>query len=622
MIKKQILLIGPVLNKTLVYAQNLIFTAIIVLSWQEGSGQQNDTIHMKQDDKSSWAITHVTIIPMDSEGVVKDQTVIIRDEKISAIGPSNQIAILKDSKVINGTGKYLIPGLFDMHIHIEAGREKSLVLYPANGVTTVRNMHGSPWHLKLRDRIANNEVPGPRFFTTSPTTFSARIKNTPEDAEKFVIEQKKAGYDAIKMYGTRPDYTMNRETYHRLMEMARKLNIQVVGHTPRGLPFQVVLDEGQASVDHAEEVYYVYQPILEKMGVIADFQFGKISLKEYQKIKPKFPDLQREILPLIKELAQDIKKTDMVFSPGLFTYETIERQIGSEYPEMVKDSLMQYVYPIERNYAGPEFNSYRGRWSDRLDEMITLHKYLLEIQKLMVREFYKAGVPIMAGTDATLTFVIEGFSLHEELKKLVDAGLPPIEALKAATIIPAKFLKINDKIGTIAVGKIADLVLLDANPLKNIQNTKKISGVSVRGSWISKTKINHMLEELASSYQPFWNVISDSQKYFTNENIKGALEVYKHLENKTDEITEYFETTVNLLGYNSIRKKDFDRAEEIFRLNTEYFPASANAWDSLAEVHMIKDDKDLAIKYYKKSLELNPENKNAVNQIKKMKSEK
>ncbi len=569
----------------------------------------------------TFAITDVNIIPMDSARIVENLTVIIKNENITAIGSADQIQIPKNAEMINGSGKYLIPGLFDMHIHIEQGREKSLVLYLANGVTTVRNMHGSPWHVELRQRIANNEVPGPRFFTTSPTTFNARLENTPEAAEKFIIEQKKAGYDSIKMYGTRPDYAMSKETYHRLLETAKTINMRVVGHTPRGLPFQAVLDEGQASVDHAEEIYYVYQPILEKMGAIAHFQFGKISLEEYRKLDAKFPDLPTEILPLIKKLAQDAKKSDLVFAPGLFTYETIWRQITAEYPEMLADAKMQYVYPLQRLYAGPGFNSYQGRWSDRLDEMRTLHKYLVELQKLMVSEFYKAGVPMMAGTDATLPFVIEGFSLHDELQRLVDAGFTPFDALKAATITPAKFLEIDDKVGTVAVGKNADLVLLDGNPLTDIKNTRKISGVFAGGKWLSKTKINQSLDDLASSYQPFWNVIQDSQKYFSKGDFKGALEAYKRLDKKTDEIAGYFESTVNFQGYTFIRQKNLEKAEELFKLNTEYFPKSANVWDSLAEVYMLKGEKGLAIKYYKKSLELNPNNTNAINQIKKLETE-
>ncbi len=569
-----------------------------------------------------FAITGVTVIPMDSERVIANQTVVITDGKITAMGSTGRIRPRKNAEVIDGGGKFLIPGLFDMHIHIEPGRETSLVLYLASGVTTVRNMHGSPWHMKLRERIGKGEVIGPRLFTTGPTTFSARLANTPEAAEKFVADQKNAGYDSIKMYGTRPGYAMSKETYHRLLVTARKLNMRVVGHTPRGLPFQAVLDEGQASVDHAEEIYYVYQPILERMGPIADFQFGKISLEEYRKLGARFPDLQTEILPLLKKLARDVKRSALVFTPGLFTYETIWRQITAEYPEMLADARMRYVYPLQRLYAGPGFNSYQGRWSDRLDEMRTLHKYLVELQKMMVTEFYKAGVPMMAGTDATLPFVIEGFSLHDELQRLVDAGFTPYDALKSATFTPAEFLNIDDKLGTVAVGKIADLVLLDGNPLEDIRNTQKISGVFANGQWFSKARIARSLENLASSYEPFWIVIQDSQKYFSKGDFRGALEEYKRLANKTDEIAGYFESTVNFQGYSFLRQKNLEKAEELFKLNSVYFPRSANAWDSLAEVYVFKGDKARAIEYYKRSLELNPNNNNAVEQIKKLETQR
>ena len=577
---------------------------------------------ISKEDSSVFAITNVNVIPMDSERTIENQTVIIKDRKIIAIGSSNEIKKPTNAKSIDGSGKYLIPGLFDMHIHIDRGREKSLALYLANGITTVRNMSGNPWHIKLRERIAKNEVIGPRFFTTSPTTFSARIKNAPEDAEKFVVAQKKAGYDSIKMYGTRPDYAMTRETYNRLLVTAKKLNMRIVGHTPRGLPFQAVLDEGQASVDHAEEIYYVYRPVLEKLGSVADFQFGKISLEDYRKMEIKFPDLQTEIQPLVKKLARDVKKSDLVFSPGLITYETILRQITSEYPQMLADPKMQYVYPLWRLYVSPGFNSYRGRWSGRLNEMTPILKNTYEIQKLLVSEFHKAGVPLMAGTDATNPFVIEGFSLHDELQKLVDSGLSPYDALKAATYTPAKFLEIDKKIGTIAAGKNADLVLLDKNPLANIKNTREISGVSVNGKWFSKSKLDQSIKDLAISYQPFWNAIQGSRKYFSNGDVKGALEFYKRFDTKSTEIARYFRTTVNRRGYRFIRQKDLDKAEEMFKINTDYFPNSANTWDSLAEVYMLKGNKDLAIKYYKKSLKLNPNNTNAANQIKTLENEK
>lgn len=567
---------------------------------------------------SLYAITNVNVIPMDSERILENQTVLVENESIIAIGASDRVKAPDEAIIIDGAGKYVIPGLIDMHIHIERGRERSLVLYLANGVTTVRNMAGSPWHLDLRERIENKEVLGPRFYTTSPTTFSARMANTPEAAQKFVEEQKAAGYDSIKMYGTRPSYEMTPETYRSLIKTAKRLGMKVVGHTPRGLPFEAVLEEGQDSVDHAEEIFYVHKPILDKLGRVADFQFGRISLKEYRELRPDFPDLEMEVVPEIKRLAKEVKRSGLVFSPGLITYQTILRQITPEYTGMLNDQKMQYVYPLWRLYTSPGFNSYRGRWSGRLDEMIPVIRNTLEIQKLMVREFHKAGVPMMTGTDATNPLVIEGFSLHDEMQLLVEADLSPYEALKAATITPAKFLDVESKIGTIAVGKEADLVLLDGNPLAAIANSRKINGVFVDGKWLSKKNLDQSLEDLVLFYQPFWQAIQNSRNYFQNDDFKGALEYYKGLSTNRDDIADYFESSVNRSGYRFVRQKKLDQAETVFKLNTEYFPKSSNTWDSLAEVYLLKDDKELAVQNYKKVLELDPENKNAADQVRKI----
>lgn len=157
----------------------------------------NFALAIQTDDSKAFVITNVNVIPMDSERVLKNQSVVIESGKITALG--SKIKTPTNAVVINGAGKYLIPGLFDMHIHIREGSEKDLEMYLANGVTTIQSMHGSPWHLALREKISKSELLAPRFFTTGPTTATARV-NSPEEAEKFVLEQKKAGYDLDKAF--------------------------------------------------------------------------------------------------------------------------------------------------------------------------------------------------------------------------------------------------------------------------------------------------------------------------------------------------------------------------------------------------------------------------------------
>jgi tetratricopeptide (TPR) repeat protein len=579
----------------------------------------NFALATQTDNSKTFVITNVNVIPMDSERVLKNQNVVIKDGKIIALGSPDKVKTPKGATEINGLGKYLIPGLFDMHIHIREGSEKDLTMYIANGVTTVQSMHGSSWHLELREKIANGELLGPRFFTTGPTTATARV-NSPEEAEKFVLEQKKAGYDAIKQYGNGSN-SMTRETYHHLIEVAKRENMRVVGHAPRNMPFSVVLEEGQNSIDHAEEIYYTYTPIQDFYKPHVDFQFGRMSLEDYRKANPAFPELKK-MTPVIKKLAQEAKKANIAFTPTLTSFETIWRQTTSQFDEMLKEPELQYVEPLTRASWGPQTNRYRSNWLPRLKEMDKMLKQSLELQKMMVKEFDKAGVPVMTGTDAPLTFVYPGFTLHHELELFVESGLTPFRALRAATITPAKVLKIDSEVGTIVVGKQADLVLLDANPLDNIKNTQKISGVFTKGRWLSKKEIDQSLEKIAADYRPFWEEIQKFQQFLDNEEIKEGLEVYKNSKNKSEDLAGYLEGFVNTVGYKYIRANDLDKALEVLKLNTEYFPNGFNTWDSLAEVYMLKGEKDLAIKFYKKSLELNPNNNNAVEQIKKLESEK
>lgn len=563
-------------------------------------------------------ISNVSVIPMDSERVLKSQSVVIESGIITAVGASTAVKVPAGATIIDGTGRYLIPGLFDTHIHIREGQESDLTLYVANGVTTVQSMHGSPWHLALREKIASGELLGPRFFTTGPTTATARI-DTPEKAEKFVIDQKKAGYDAIKQYGDGRN-SMTRETYHRLIQTAKEQGIRVVGHAPRNMGFSAVLEEGQDSIDHAEEIYYTYRSIYDLYKAHIDFQFGRTSLEDYRKANPPFPAADKTPAA-IKQLAREAKAAGLAFTPTLITFETIWKQTTDQFDSLMNEPELKYVEPLTRASWGPRVNRYRSGWSNRMKEMDRMLKKSLEIQESIVKAFDDAGVPVMTGTDAPLTFVYPGFALHGELGKFVGAGLTPYRALRAATVTPARILGIGDRTGTVEKGKTADLVLLEANPLDDVSNTRRIAGVFLKGRWIPKDEIDSMLKKISDSYAPLWGEISVYEGYFDKGEIKKALEAYKTSKNKSERLAGGLEQTVNGIGYTHIRADELEKALEVFKLNTEYFPEAFNTWDSLAEAYMLMGNKELAVKYYKKSLDLNPENNNAVEQLKKLAGE-
>ena len=561
-------------------------------------------------------IFNVNVIPMDSTRVLYNQTVKIESNRIVSIVDYEDADALKDIRgVINGTDKYLIPGLIDMHMHIREDRVGDLFLYLANGVTTVRNLHGSPWHIRLRNRIAEGEIMGPRFFTTGPTTYSANLEDTPEAAASFVLEQKKMGYNALKMYGTRPDYSMSSETYRMLLQTATANNIPVVGHTPRGIPLQEVLDAGQQSIDHLEEIYYGYLPMQQAMGKIADFQFGRISLAEYRQANPEFPDLEKIIDPLIIQLAGEIKASRTYITPSLIAFEAIVAQITPLFDTLILDERMNYIHPVDRLYW-EKYNSYRGRWAGYLPEMLAIQQFILHIQHKMLREFIRINIPLMIGTDASLPFVHPGFSVHQEMALFVDYGASPFEALEAATVTPSKILGIEGEVGSIRPGKLADLVLLDDNPLEAIENTRKIYGVVAGGKWYSGISIKEELKNRADANQVLWKEIMNTEHRLQKGEVEAILKDYSKGGTHDDTFATYLENAVNRKGYEHVRNNNPEMAFKIFEWNTIYFPDSFNTWDSLAEMYMRLGNKEMAAKYYERSLDLNPENNNAREQLK------
>jgi tetratricopeptide (TPR) repeat protein len=279
---------------------------------------------------------------------------------------------------------------------------------------------------------------------------------------------------------------------------------------------------------------------------------------------------------------------------------------------------MAHIHPVTRVQWSPAFNRYRsGGWASKLDLMAKVLKRSHELQMILTRTFHRAGVPILAGTDAPLVFVFPGHSLHQELAYLVDAGLTPYEALEAATAAPARFLGIADRSGTIAVGKRADLVLLEEDPRRDIANTRRIADVFRDGAWLPRERLDRMLANIAAGYEALSAKIAPVAAALQEGRAEDALQAYRA--GGASEIAFFVERAVNRLGYRQLNAGDVDGALEIFVLNTEYFPEAFNTWDSLAEAHMVRGDDELAIRYYMKSLELNPENDNATRMIERIK---
>lgn len=570
------------------------------------------------------AFVGVDVIPMDSELVLHDQTVVVESGRIARIGPTEEVDLPSNAVVINGEGKCLVPGLFDVHVHLaEPYAEHHLFLYLAHGITTIQSMHGSPWHLELARRVRAGDLLGPRILTTGPTTAMVGI-STPEEARALVREQSAAGYDAIKQYGA--GEKQPRETYSALMHAAREADMRVVGHAPRNLPFSVVLEERQNSIDHMEEIVYTHRPITELFGPWLDIQFGRKEVDDWRTALDSLPDLDLEALgPAIRDLASQLAEAGTAVTPTLVAFEGIARQVSDEYESQLSWPELAYIHPLLRADWGPALNRYRaGGWADKLPLMHRILSVSLELQRRMVGAIHGAGVPVLAGTDAPLPFVLPGWSLHRELALLSGSGLSSYAALRAATALPAEELGIEVETGTIEEGKSADLVLVDRNPLNDVGNLIRISGVMTRGRWLSRSDLDTGFAAIAEAYRPLKSQMSPVLAALDAGEAATVLDRYTALRRENPEIAgemaSMVERVVNRLGYRHLGAGDVDRAIAVFRLNTEAFPEAFNTWDSLAEAYMVRGENELAIRYYEKSLELNHENENAKRMIERIRA--
>lgn len=556
------------------------------------------------------AVTHVHVVPMDVEAVLADRTVILDGGKITAIGPADELEPPAGALVVDGRGKYLLPGLHDMHVHLyEEDLEDHLTLYLANGVTTVQSMHGSPWHLKVRERLRKGELLGPRLFTTGPTTATGRV-NSPEKAGTFVAEQKAAGYDAIKMYGDGSD-TMTRETYARLISAAHAAGLRVVGHAPRNHPFSVVLEEGQDSIDHMEEIVYTYTPIVEVQGPLLDIQFRRVGPEASDEALAQLDSLAERMVPAAKTLAAEARKVGLVVTPTLVTFEAIHRQTTPAYPKLLEAPEMRYISPLRTVEWGPELNGYRSGWSDRLELMDKVLGKSLELQKVIVKALHDAGVPLLTGTDAPLDFVYPGFALHRELELFVESGLTPYEALRAATVQPARELGTDEEEGTVAVGRRADLVLLEANPLEDVTNASRIAGVFAAGRFLPRSELDERLAEIAARNAPLAAQMKRLMAFYREGSPEKIAGFYHEARQDGVGLAKLVERLVNSLGYERLNDDgDPDGAVEAFRINAKTFPDSGNVWDSLGEGLMAAGDDQGALESYRKSLAIDPGNEN------------
>jgi imidazolonepropionase-like amidohydrolase len=416
------------------------------------------------------AFVEVNVVPMDRERIIEKQTVIVQDGSITEIGPASKLQVPPDALKIDGHDRYLMPGLVDMHVHLSHENEDELILFLANGVTTVRNMLGLLLHLEWRKRIYDGDLLGPTIYTTGPIIDGNpplkeyyTVIETPEEAEKEVAAQKQAGYDAIKVVSN-----LSPDVYEAILEAAKEHNLPVYGHVPKRVGLEKAMDSGQLSFEHMNHFLDALYP--------SDFSDEHADLE-------KIPDLAARTA-----------------AKGVWVCPTLEMfRIYAANPEEIKairnHLSMKYV-PAQRRNAWNELERYllSDQWDNKARERV------FDVMFRMVKGLHEAGANLIVGTDCPIPFEVPGFSLYGELQNFVDAGLTPYAALKAATRDAAKLLDALDEFGTVAVGRRADLILVDANPLDDVANVAKRVGVMVRGRWFSESELQEKLDLLAEKF--------------------------------------------------------------------------------------------------------------------------
>jgi imidazolonepropionase-like amidohydrolase len=412
------------------------------------------------------AFVNVNVVPMDRERVIENQTVIVRNGRIAEIGPANKVKVPDGATRVEGAGKYLMPGLAEMHGHIpppnapKAYTESVLFLYAANGITTVRGMLGAPNQLELRDRANRGDIVSPTLYLAGPS-FNGNSVNSPEQAVSMVRSQKQEGWDLLKVH---PGLT--RDEYDAMAKTAKEVGIRFAGHIPAEVGLIHALEMGQETIDHVD-------------GYIEYLNGDAGALDEAK----------------LADVVRRTKTAGVWIVPTMALWETL---IG--YADLNTLAAMP-----ELKYAPPQqVNQWKTAHQTRLNQPNFDRKKaeLIATNRMRIlKSLHDGGVRILLGTDAPQQFSVPGFSIHREMAFMVKCGFTPYQVIQSGTKNVGDYFKGKDDFGTVAVGKRADLILVHGNPLKDVANIAKSAGVMVRGRWMPEPEIRGKLDEIAASLQ-------------------------------------------------------------------------------------------------------------------------
>jgi imidazolonepropionase-like amidohydrolase len=413
------------------------------------------------------AFVNVNVVPMDSERVLAGQTVVVRGDRIVEVGPASKVKVPAGALRVDGRGKYLMPGLAEMHGHIpppQAPREFTeavLFMYVANGVTTVRGMLGAPGQLELRERANRGELLSPTLYLAGPS-FNGNSVSSPAQAAEMVRRQKREGWDLLKVH---PGLT--RDEYDAMARAAREEGIRFAGHVPAEVGLPHALEMGQETIDHVD-------------GYVEHLGAEGAALDEAK----------------LAEVVRLTKRSGAWVVPTMALWETLLGVTGIEkllgYPEL-KYMPAQQVAAWEKAHRARQADAQFDRGKAELTAAN---------RRRILKALHDGGVPLIFGTDAPQQFSVPGFSVHREMALMLQSGLTPYQVLLTATRNAGEYHKDKARFGTVAAGSRADLILVDGDPLKDLSNVARRAGVMVRGRWLAEGEIQKRLAGIAAPGKP------------------------------------------------------------------------------------------------------------------------
>ncbi len=454
----------------------LLISAIIVVLVDKQSTNYLK-IENNKFNNNTYLITNANIIPMNQDTVLVDKMVYIKEGLIKNISDNIEV---KGVEIIDAKNQYLTPGLIDMHVHVWDRYE--LGLYLSNGITSVRNLWGMPMHLRLKEDIKNDEIISPMFFTTGPKLTGPEFigddnlqLTSPIEAKEKVISYKKRGYDFIKTY-----YGLTEDIFDAVIEQARISDMDIVAHPSPKVPYSYHFDPQIKSIEHTEDI--IQQPLNYKLDTLK-----------------------------LKEVINDFKKSKhSVFSPTLTVYNNIYQMLIDD--NILESEQLKFINPLIKKVDSKaqceRWYTNKLRDSSIVKRIKEQHDFHLKI----IKKLHEAGVTLICSTDAGIGVTIPGFSIHQELAFYKEAGLSNYEVLKTATINASKTHSIMNNMGTIEVGKIANLILTNKNPLLDLSTLQNPTKVFVKGGKLDRETLDSFENEARNRN----NLIASALRYVEN----------------------------------------------------------------------------------------------------------